>query len=343
MKPLDSAVPGMINKRGLVIRIILLLLLLTAPSLTACDKKGSDNSKSEVKPIASSQTEMVNVPAGEFIMGSDKEDVENLRVQFGFVRALYKDEHPRHKVKLPPFWIDKYEVTNSDYMIYVTKTHAPEPQVWIQSAYNVSNERLSSFDLIRLRQISSDYFQLDLDTTKMTKEKLIVEMVKKQRTMDRLPISAVTWYEAKAYCEWRGARLPTEAEWEKSARGEEGREFPWGNEWDSKILNTGDNIDSDQGVVSVGSFPKNISPYGALDMAGNVAEWVEDWYKPYTGNKEPDKDFGELFKVTRGGGGATGHYSLSLFFRTALRAPAKPDEVNEDIGFRCAKSEKNVE
>jgi formylglycine-generating enzyme required for sulfatase activity len=152
-------------------------------------------------------------------------------------------------------------------------------------------------------------------------------------------VTGVTWFDADAYCRWTGGRLPSEAEWEKSARGENGREYPWGDQWSKTITNTGDNSDVEGGVVEVGRYPQNQSVYGVYDLSGNVWEWVEDWYKPYSGSTFQQDAFGEVNRVIRGGGGGTGHYALSVFFRGAARSYAKPDMASQDVGFRCARDD----
>ena len=130
----------------------------------------------------------------------------------------------------------------------------------------------------------------------------------------------------------------SEAEWEKSARGPSGLEYPWGDKWDSNITNTGENADTEEGIAEVGSFPGNKSPYGVYDLSGNAWEWVEDWYDAYPGSTEKSEAFGKKYKVIRGGGGGVGHYALSYFFRGAARQYATPDMTAEDVGFRCAKN-----
>lgn len=292
-----------------------------------------------VSPLAKTSrvlANMVEIPAGVFIMGSNKKDEPDKQKEYGLIDPLYLDENPQHEVNLPAYFIDQYEVTNAQYKQFVARTSHKEPFGWTQNGYNLLPVRLAATDLDSLRWVASEYFKLDVDTQTADKNTLLTLMAQDQALRDTLPVTGVSWLDAFAYCRWAGKRLPGEAEWEKAARGAKGLEYPWGESWDAEKTNTGDN-DWDQGIAPVGSYPANRSPYGVFDLPGNVWEWTADWYKPYPGSDYQHKAFGETNRVIRGGGGGLGHYALSVFYRGAARSYAKPDMASDDVGFRCAK------
>ncbi len=305
---------------------------VTVSVLIACEKNGDE--AGDVKNQRPSVSQVL-VPAGEFIRGSNREDDLAMRQQYGFPAPLFVDEHPQKKIYLDAFKIDTYEVTNKQFKDYIFQARRMLPYAWMSNGYAISSEQLEMLDVEKLRKMAIDVFAVDLDTREMNKPALLSAILKQQQFQDNFPVTGVNWFAAKEYCEWRNARLPSEAEWEKAARGPDGFEYPWGNEWDAKITNTGDDGAWDEGMAPVGAYAKNKSPYGAFDMSGNVWEWVADWYAPYEGSSYTTEAFGKSNRVIRGGGGGVGHYAISYFFRGATRQFAEPEMESEDVGFRC--------
>lgn len=303
--------------------------------LAACDNGQGKIDSEVIKAIPELSVEQVLVPAGEFIRGSNKEDDLKMRQQYGFPAPLYVDEHPQKKIHLNAYKIDTYEVTNKQYKAYINDKKQMLPHAWMSNGYAIKKEQLEMLDTKKLRKMATDVYLVDMDTRQMEKTALMAAIIAKQSEQDNLPVTGVSWFAARDFCEWRDSRLPTEAEWEKAARGSEGLEYPWGNEWNPKITNTGDDGEWEEGIAPVGSYKDNKSPYGAYDMSGNVWEWVNDWYEPYEGSTYKTDAFGKHNRVLRGGGGGVGHYAISYFFRGATRQFSEPEMESEDVGFRC--------
>ncbi|MBI3480874.1 MAG: SUMF1/EgtB/PvdO family nonheme iron enzyme, partial [Nitrosomonadales bacterium] len=145
---------------------------------------------------------MVLIPAGEFTMGSDKEQnaamwrEANALNPYGFRDKLYVDEHPAHKVNLPAYYIDKYEVTNADYREFVISSQHSVPRTWQSNGYAFDKDSLATLPPDHLRQIASDMFKLDMDVSNMSQEALIAELDKIQQQRDKLPVTSVTWPDA---------------------------------------------------------------------------------------------------------------------------------------------------
>jgi len=151
---------------------------------------------------------------------------------------------------------------------------------------------------------------------------------------DKQPVIGVTYDDAQAYCQWRNKRLPTEAEWERAARGPHSRLFPWGDRFDKERTNTRES--KHRQPLPVGSYPKGASPEGVYDMSGNVWEWCHDWFdKDYylqTATKNPTGPETGKKRVIRGGGWTAPHTDMGL------RRGEKPNKTYPSLGFRCAKT-----
>jgi formylglycine-generating enzyme required for sulfatase activity len=213
------------------------------------------------------------------------------------------DEKPAHMVYLDTFYIDKYKVTNAFYKTCVDTGVCAPPK----------------------------YINSNLHPTYYGDPKY-----------DNFPFIAADWYAAKTYCEWRGARLPTEAEWEKAARGTDQRTYPWGEGIDQSRANYNNNNEPDYvgDTSKVDDYASGVSPYGVYDMAGNVWEWVADLYdeKYYSSLSDTAKNplgptMGE-FRVVRGGSWNSNSYAL----RSSYRSWFNPTNANIQVGFRCARS-----
>jgi len=206
------------------------------------------------------------------------------------------DEKPVHIVYLDSFWIDRTDITNKMYALCVNAGVCKTPTT-------SSNTHSSYYG-------NSQY--------------------------DNYPVISVSWHDATAYCKWADRRLPTEAEWEKAARGTDGKIYPWGNSApDNTLLNYNLNVGD---TTAVGSYPKGASPYGALDMAGNVWQWVNDWYGDiYYQNSPASNPLGPdsgQFRVFRGGSWLNAKYNIY----SVVREWAYPASSSPSMGFRCAMS-----
>ncbi len=278
-----------------LICLSLVLLGACTPALTAVPA----SSPVPIQSRATDGAEMLLVLAGEFLMGNPDADPK-----------AGEDEKPLHTVHLDTFWIDRTEVTNAQYVQFL-------------NALGEHAGACGGRDCAET-QVEDKYSHILRQD-----ERYVVEP-----GFEDHPATQVSWYGAQAYCAWAGARLPTEAEWEKAARGVDGRSYPWGNELpDCDQAQSGDCSGM---TVPVGSLPAGASPYGVLDTAGNVWEWVADWYDPaYYGSSPVENpqgpESGER-KVFRGG--SWGY--PPTFLRTSDRARNRPTYAGFNVGFRCA-------
>lgn len=297
------------STRGWVCRTLLMIGALAVMSQTAGALDTQDitvnwteaGKKLAAERVANWKTkaEMVMVPAGEFLMGSDKKTD----------RLAYRSEIPQHRVYLDAFEIGKYEVTALEYLKFVLATNRSPQLDWRYDGGNF------------------------------------------QESMAHHPIMHVTWYDADAYCKWADQRLPTEAEWEKAARGSDGRLFPWGQEYagptranfgrtglSGPVRDRPERLLLYPPIISVDKYENALSPYGLYQTIGNVAEWVADWYNPDYYKTAPDRNpqgpEAGTQKAFRGGG----WMDSTTTMRVAMRNGTDPNTKINWLGFRCAKS-----
>jgi formylglycine-generating enzyme required for sulfatase activity len=245
---------------------------------------------------------MIYVPEGDFLMGSTDADIA-LGMQV-CPTCRWDDEKPQHAVILDAFWIDQTEVTNKEYTLCVAAGKCDPPH---DSSSNTHANYYGNTEF-------ADY-----------------------------PVINVSWNDASVYCNWAGGgiydvRLPTEAEWEKTARGTDGRTYPWGEGIDCTRANysEGNNEFCVGDTSIVGKYERGKSPYGAYDMAGNVWEWISDWYDAYPGNTVGNSDYGTKFRDIRGGAWIDDASQA----RSAGRGVGSPSPTTffNFVGFRCART-----
>lgn len=158
---------------------------------------------------------------------------------------------------------------------------------------------------------------------------------------DRYPVTHVTWREALTYALWAQKTLPSEAQWEKAARGVDGLLYPWGNDYEKGISNM--DTDGARALVEVGKYPGDVSPYKVYDLGGNVMEWTLDWYQPYPGSTYKNSRYGKILKVLRGNAfQKAGHYFLEAYRYTFSRTEADPNDYFENVGFRTLEYPKKI-
>ncbi|CAN2048322.1 formylglycine-generating enzyme [Candidatus Magnetomoraceae bacterium gMMP-1] len=264
-----------------------------------------------------SKTPMVKVPEGWFIMGSDNGS---------------NDEKYRHEVYLDDFYIEKYEVSAAQYAAFLNNVADSEKA---KKYADVSCDRCT----VMYGDASEPYFK-----TVRGKRVEVRRTVKKyfpRKGYENRPANYISWHGANAYCRWIGRRLPTEAEWEKAARGTDGRKYPWGNNDSSKnhnlaVYDYNGHDDKWTDMKDVDSLSAGRSPYGAHHMAGNVWEWVADWYDETYYQKgvieNPRGPSSGSSRVLRGGSWDYGMRSVRLAFRNNY----SPEDRSDSLGFRCA-------
>ena len=253
------------------------------------------------------------IPAGEFVLGSTTEQVQAAIAmdKDGPIFPL-RHETPQCRIFVPDFEIGVHAVTNEQFARFLSATRPSPAQLefWMSSLVRITSPAAPN------------------------------EPFSVTQGFERHPVINVSWFGADAYCNWAGLRLPTEVEWEKAARGTDGRIFPWGNDWDSGRLCWWGSHDAHHDTVPVDEFENGCSPYGIFQMAGNVEEWCVDWYRRDIYQRYARGDLrvptAGMGRVVRGGNCLRKN---KLEFRCAMRRANTPSFANIlYTGIRCARS-----
>ena len=297
--------------------IFLLLLCCLFSSCKELPKQG----KAESRPNIS---DMVLIPDGEFIMGKEDEMAGHNHGEHHDHHAHHKHKDvdfgkPAHKVFLNAYYIDKYEVTNSKFYKFIKDGGYEKRDLWTDDGWNWKEKNSITAPNWWNNGESSNY--------------------KGSIHYPENPITGISWYEADAYARWAGKSLPTEAQWEKAARGDKpGYIYPWGDE-DPNCTYANFCIEKHDfcfgSTAPVGSYKEGVSPHGLYDMSGNVWEWCKDWHNPdfYANSpyENPECTKPGTRKIMRGGA----WLNEKSFINSTFRQKAKPELRNYFTGFRC--------
>jgi len=237
----------------------------------------------------------ITIPAGPFWMGAQKHDPSKVN----YDPEAQEHESPVHQVHLDAYQIGRYPVTVEEYRKFVEDDGYSNPEWW----------KIGGFGKTKKPQGWDE-----------------------QVLHPNRPVVNVSWYEASAYCAWAGDRLPTEAEWERAARGKDGRKYPWGNEQPDSERANYDSLKVGH-ATPVGLYPLGATPEGIQDLGGSVWEWVADWNGKYTKSPagNPRGPESGRVRVSRGGS----WYKDPRGLRAAGRDWGQPDGRQDNIGFRC--------
>jgi formylglycine-generating enzyme required for sulfatase activity len=276
--------------------------------MTSARADSSPSTNQNIPPLSKDNMEMVFVAEGEFRMGSLPGD--------SYANA---NEMPQHTVYLEAFWIDKTEITNEMFAQFIEAT-----------GYRTDAEQNGTGTIYDNNQGGNPWISGVQGVNWQHPHSASDSIFEKSRW----PVVQISWNDADAYCRWAGRRLPTEAEWEKAARGTDGRLYPWGNDSpNANLLNYNRLVGH---LTDVGTYPAGASPYGAFDMLGNAYEWVFDIYSSdYYQNSPNSNPQGPTTGHTRVIRGGSWNYGLN-WTRITSRSALEQNFSVETLGFRCA-------